>query len=75
MQQHFYLLETFPAFRANQIALEHATQARLRLAAAARNNLGLAVPGDMLTLAVESLEPDRLVVRKGTCASKDRRTG
>ena len=30
LQQHYYLLETFPAFRTNQIALEHATQARLR---------------------------------------------
>ena len=36
MQQHYYLLETNPAFRANQVALEHATQARHRMAAVAR---------------------------------------
>jgi hypothetical protein len=36
MQQHFHLLETNPSFRANQVALEHACQARLHLAAVAR---------------------------------------
>jgi hypothetical protein len=36
MQQHFHLLETFPPFRANMLALEHATQSRLRSAAVAR---------------------------------------
>ncbi len=36
MQQHFYLLETFPNFRKNQVALEHAFQSRLRMAPAAR---------------------------------------
>src|SRR5262245_20595416 len=36
MQQHFYLLETVPSFRANLVALEHACQARLRMAAVAR---------------------------------------
>ena len=35
MQQHFHLLETVPNFRANQVALEHACQARLRSAAIA----------------------------------------
>jgi hypothetical protein len=34
MQQHQYLLETNPAFRRNLVALEHAYQARRRLAAA-----------------------------------------
>ena len=29
MQQHFHLLETYPRFRANLVALEHATQMRL----------------------------------------------
>ena len=36
MQQHFYLLETFPSFRRNLLALEHRTVARLRTAEAAR---------------------------------------
>ncbi len=36
MQQHFHLLETNPAFRLNQVALEHAAQERHRFAAAAR---------------------------------------
>jgi hypothetical protein len=36
MQQHFYLLETFPSFRKNLLALEHRTVARLRTAEAAR---------------------------------------
>src|SRR5438094_394144 len=36
MQQHFHLLETDPNFSKNQVALEHACQARLRSAAAAR---------------------------------------
>lgn len=36
MQEHQYLLETDPAFRTNQIALEHACQARLRTAPVAR---------------------------------------
>lgn len=36
MQEHQYLLETDPNFRKNQVALEHACQARLRSAAAAR---------------------------------------
>src|SRR5262245_37432896 len=37
MQQHFYLLERYPAFRTNLIALEHATQLRLRAPAMARS--------------------------------------
>jgi hypothetical protein len=36
MQQHQYLLETNPTFRRNQVALEHAFQARLRSVAVAR---------------------------------------
>jgi len=36
MQEHQHLLETNPNFRKNQVALEHAYQARLRSAAAAR---------------------------------------
>src|SRR5262245_9670863 len=36
MQQHFYLLETDPHFRKNQVALEHAYKARLRSAPVAR---------------------------------------
>ena len=36
MQQHQYLLETDPNFRKNQVALEHAYNARLRSAAVAR---------------------------------------
>ena len=36
MQQHFHLLETDPNFSKNQVALEHACQARLRSAAVAR---------------------------------------
>ena len=36
MQEHQYLLETDPNFRKNQVALEHACQARLRSAAVAR---------------------------------------
>ena len=37
MQQHYHLLETNPTFRRNQLALEHASQARLRSAVAARS--------------------------------------
>ena len=36
MQEHQHLLETDPSFRKNQVALEHACQARLRSAAVAR---------------------------------------
>jgi hypothetical protein len=36
MQHHYHLLETVPSFRTNLVALEHASQARLRLAAVAR---------------------------------------
>ena len=36
MQEHQHLLETNPTFRKNQVALEHACQARLRFAAVAR---------------------------------------
>jgi hypothetical protein len=36
MQQHQHLLETNPSYRRNQVALEHAFQARLRSAAIAR---------------------------------------
>jgi Pregnancy-associated plasma protein-A len=36
MQEHQHLLETDPNFRKNQVALEHASQARLRLAPVAR---------------------------------------
>jgi hypothetical protein len=36
MQQHQHLLETNPSFRRNQVALEHAFQARLRSPAIAR---------------------------------------
>jgi hypothetical protein len=36
MQVHFRLLEEFPAFRQRQVALEHAVNARLRTAVAAR---------------------------------------
>ena len=36
MQQHQFLLETVPSFRANQVALEHANQARLRSSPVAR---------------------------------------
>ena len=36
MQEHFHLLETTPNFRKNQLALEHASRARLRFAPAAR---------------------------------------
>lgn len=36
MQEHQFLLETDPNFRKNQVALEHACQARLRSAAVAR---------------------------------------
>jgi hypothetical protein len=36
MHHHYHLLETVPSFRANQVALEHACQARLRSAVAAR---------------------------------------
>jgi hypothetical protein len=39
------------------------------------DNLELAAPGNTQTLCIESLEPDRLVVSKGICASKERRTG
>jgi len=35
MPQHLYLLETYPSFRRNQISLEHASRARLRMVAAA----------------------------------------
>ena len=37
MSQHYYLLETVPNFRANQVELEHACQARLRSAAVPRS--------------------------------------
>jgi hypothetical protein len=37
MQEHFHLLETDPNFSKNQVALEHAFQARLRSAAVARS--------------------------------------
>jgi Pregnancy-associated plasma protein-A len=36
MQQHFYLLETDPKYRKNQVTLEHVCQARLRSALVAR---------------------------------------
>src|SRR5260370_35884325 len=36
MQEHHFLLETDANFRKNQVALEHACQARLRMAAVAR---------------------------------------
>ena len=36
MQEHQHLLETNPSFRKNQVALEHASQARLRSAPVAR---------------------------------------
>jgi hypothetical protein len=36
MQEHFHLLETNPTYRMNQVALEHASQMRLRAPALAR---------------------------------------
>jgi hypothetical protein len=35
-----------------------------------RDKLELEVPNDTQTLYIEALEPDRLVVRKGTCDSE-----
>jgi hypothetical protein len=38
-------------------------------------NLELVAPRGTQTLCIESLEPNRLVVSKGTCANKQSRTG